>query len=309
MTPTFGAIFRAATAGQPLAAIHDQAETLRDALRETGAILVRGFAFGVADFEAFCALFGTQPLTHPGTKLGGRRRVSGSTATVDSGTLAFPWHAELAYAPHRPDLVAFTCETPPVEGGETLLTDGCAIAERLSAEADAVARRRVTYRYTRPEATWPVAFDGAHSRDEVQRVLEHHAARLDASEDLSWSFTRRRARVVRVEFTTPMLSTPRWSDRPAFCNHVIWQESRRRSRGRVRRLLRRRGGVALSDGALIPAHAFSEFVRAADALSYRVRWERGDVVLLDNSRVMHARGPVVDSDRRILARVCNVGAS
>jgi hypothetical protein len=277
MTPTFGVIFRAARPGLGLDALHGHAATLRDAVRGTGAILLRGFDFGVADFEAFCALFSERAVVHPGTRLGGRVRVSETTATVDVGTLPFPWHAELGYAPQRPDLVAFTCESAPQRGGETMLTDGCAIADRLSAAAGAaVAQQRVTYRYGRPEPAWPVAFDGASSPEEVERVLEDEVSRLAPDEQLSWSFTRRGAPAVRIRFTTPMLMRARWGDRRGFCNHVIWQERRRRDHGPhpldLRRFLRPRDGVTLEDGSRIPTEAFTEFERLADELSYAIGW-------------------------------------
>jgi alpha-ketoglutarate-dependent taurine dioxygenase len=309
MASTFGTVFRATRPGQSLSALHGHAATLRDAVRDSGAIFLRGFEFGLADFEAFCALFSGQAVVHPGTRLGGRSRVSDTTATVDSGTLPFPWHAELGYAPQRPDLVAFTCEQAPQRGGETLLTDGCAIADRLSATGAAVAKQRVTYRYGRPEPTWPVAFDGARSPAEVEHSLADKASRLGADEGLDWSFPRRGTPAVRIRFTTPMLTTTRWGDRRAFCNHVIWQERRRRDHGPhpldLRRFLRPRDGVRLEDGSRIPAEAFGEFERLADDLSYAIEWRRGDVALLDNSRVMHARGEVLDPARRILARMCN----
>jgi Taurine catabolism dioxygenase TauD, TfdA family len=90
-----------------------------------------------------------------------------------------------------------------------------------------------------------------------------------------------------------MLSPVRWGGRQAFCNHVIFQERRRR------------GDVAvLDDGAQIPVSAVDEFERLADEASYAIRWREGDVAVVDNSRVMHARGPVRDTSRRILARNC-----
>jgi alpha-ketoglutarate-dependent taurine dioxygenase len=60
----------------------------------------------------------------------------------------------------------------------------------------------------------------------------------------------------------------------------------------------------LDDGSQIPATAVDEFERLADAASYAIRWREGDVAVVDNSRVMHARGPVRDPARRILARAC-----
>src|SRR5439155_5098518 len=43
MSPTFGAIFRARRPGETPAVLHAQAGALREALRESGAILLRGF--------------------------------------------------------------------------------------------------------------------------------------------------------------------------------------------------------------------------------------------------------------------------
>jgi alpha-ketoglutarate-dependent taurine dioxygenase len=307
MSPAFGAIFCATRRGETPAVLHPQTDALREALRESGAILLRGFDFDVAAFETFCSLFSNRAVVHPSTKLGGRLPVTQTTATVDAGALSFPWHAELGYAPHRPDLVAFACERAPAQGGETLLTDGCAIADGLSDAGRAVARRRIRYRYGRLERTWAVAFDGARSRADVERVLRERASRLHAREELTWAFRRRGGRGVRIEFTTPMLSAARWSDRQAFCNHVIWQERRRRETSAhpldLRRFLRPTDGVALEDGSRIPAEAVDEFERLADEAAYAIEWRPGDVAVVDNSRVMHARGAVPDPSRRILARM------
>jgi alpha-ketoglutarate-dependent taurine dioxygenase len=307
MSPTFGAIFCATRPAETPAVLYAQAGVLRAALRESGAILLRGFGFDVAAFETFCSLFSHRAVVHPSTALGGRLPVTRATATVDAGVLSFPWHAELGYAPHRPDLVAFTCECAPAQGGETLLTDGCAIADGLSDAARAVASRRIRYRHGRLEATWAVAFDGARSRGDVERVLRERASRLHAGEELTWAFRRRGGRGVRIEFTTPMLSAVRWGDRRAFCNHVIWQERRRRDNGPhrldLRRFLRPQDGVALTDGSRIPADAVDEFERLADEAAYAIEWRGDDVAVIDNSRVMHARGAVLDPSRRILARM------
>ena len=307
MSPTFGAIFCATRPGETPAVLYTQAEVLQEALRESGAILLRGFGFDVAAFETFCSLFSSRAVVHPGIAHGGRLRVTQTTATVDAGVLPFAWHAELGYAPHPPDLVAFACERAPAQGGETLLTDGCAIADGLSDSGRAVARRRIRYRYGRLEKTWAVAFDGARSTRDVERVLRERASCLHAREELTWAFRRRGGRGVRIEFTTPMLSAVRWSDRQAFCNHVIWQERRRRDHAPhvldLRRFLWPADGVALADGLRIPTEALVEFERLADEAAYAIEWRRGDVAVLDNSRVMHARGAVLDTSRRILARM------
>jgi alpha-ketoglutarate-dependent taurine dioxygenase len=271
------------------------ADALRDALRVSGAILLRGFRFDVAALEAFSSHFSERAVVHPGTVRGKRRAVTETTATVDAGVLPFPWHAELAFAPRRPDLVIFACERPSTQDDPTSLTDGCAIADRLSPTGRAIADRAVRYTYSRFEKVWPTAFGGASSRLEAEQALRELASGLPEHERLAWSFRRWRRRRLEIQYTTPVLSPVRWGDRRAFCNHVIYQESRRRLRGR---------GVRLDDGSRIPVGAVEEFKRLADEASYAIRWQEGDVVVIDNSRVMHARGPVRDPGRRILARTC-----
>jgi alpha-ketoglutarate-dependent taurine dioxygenase len=304
MAPTFGTILRATRSGEHPVALPAHADELRQTLRESGAILLRGFDFDVAAFESFCSLFGDRALVHPGTLVAGRQRVTEATATVDSGVRPFPWHAELAYAPHRPGLLAFACERGSARGGETFVTDGCAIADGLSAAGRAVASRRVRYRYGRLEKTWATGFDGARTRGDVERVLREHASRLLADEGLTWSFGKTG---VTMEYTTPMLSAGRWNGRPAFCNHVILQEHRRGDHARraldPRRLLGPPHGVAFEDGSRIPVQAVTEFERLADEAAYAIDWRPGDVAIVDNTRVMHARGAVLDTSRRILARV------
>jgi alpha-ketoglutarate-dependent taurine dioxygenase len=150
MTPSFGTILTAGPVAVP-AALDPHADALREAVRESGAILLRGFSFDVASVEAFSSHFSERAVVHPSTVQGGRRAVTETTATVDGGVLPFPWHSELAYAPRRPDLVIFACERPSTQDDPTWLSDGCAIADRLSPAGRAIARRSVRYGYDRSE--------------------------------------------------------------------------------------------------------------------------------------------------------------
>ncbi|MEA2410382.1 MAG: hypothetical protein QOC77_943 [Thermoleophilaceae bacterium] len=295
MTPSFGSVFTAADRDTGPETFGSSTDTLRSALRESGAVLVRGVPFDLESFERFCGLFSDGAIVHPGTVQGGRRAVTATTATVDGGVLAFPWHAELGYAPNRPDLVGFACERAPAQGDETFLSDGCAIAERLTGTARRVAALRVRYSYSRLRASWPLSFDGALSAHEVEQALQSIANGLDDGETLEWRFRRWRGSRVKIQYTTPVLSRVRWGERVAFCNHVIWQESRRRG-----------GGVVLEDGSLLPTDAVEEFTRLADEESSAVRWREGDLLMVDNTRIMHARGAVVEpACRRILAHNCH----
>lgn len=293
MGPSFGQVLLGSRSGQTPGARLPAASLLRTLLAESGAVLVRDFGLTVRDFDAFSLHPEDRFLVHPATVNGGREPVSTTTATVDNGVLPFPWHRELGYAPSPPDLVLFYGERPSREGGETWLTDGCAIADRLSPPTRRlVASRRITYTYVRRTDALPVAFGSARTREQVEAALAGLASRVAPGERLQWEWI---ADGVRFRFTTSMLTLARWKQRPAFCNQVIFQ-------------VRRGGLVTMDDGSSIPEDVVAEAEGLAQDLAYPIQWQPGDLVVCDNSRVMHARSQVTDPERRILARVCYTAA-
>jgi len=59
----------------------------------------------------------------------------------------------------------------------------------------------------------------------------------------------------------------------------------------------------LGDGYVVPREAIESCLRIAEEESIDVKWEVGDVVVLDNRFVMHARRPS-KPPRRILVAFC-----
>ena len=293
MTQSFGKIITSMRSGESLLQLGSHAEALRGMLASSGALLFRGFRFDVAEQEAFSLHFTERFLTHPSTfQGGGREIITPVTATVDGGVMPFPWHRELGYGPFPPDIVMFSCERSARDSGETWITDGARIAEGLSEQSrEYLESGRVRYRYNRWRHSWPVALDGAVTDEEANSALERLAARLAPNEALAWEFVERG---LMIYFTTPVLSLSRWSPRPVFCNHIIFQ-------------VRRHCVITMDDGTPLREDVVSEVERLADEAAYGIRWEPGDLVVIDNSRVMHSRAEVTDPERRILARVCKAG--
>jgi alpha-ketoglutarate-dependent taurine dioxygenase len=284
MSEEFGLVLRPSAEAPDVAALAAQASRIQELLRDAGAILLRGFGFDVESMEAFSAALAGRFLPHRATAVGKRERVTETTATVNVGGRAFAWHRELGYAPFPPDLLFFLCERPPRAGGETLLCDGRALQARLSERAGAFARSAVVeYGYRLPRESWPLAL-GAHDEREAHAALERLAAQLQPPESLRWT---RADDGMRARFCAPMLVPGRGSAAPAFCNQVIFRAHK----------------LTLRDGGAIPAWFLREVRDAAEASSCAVAWQTSDLALIDNARVMHARGEIDDAQRRILVRM------
>lgn len=290
MTSGFGRILRPGpgdTSG--LQSQHGHESEIRGAIAQSGAVLLRGFRSNVEQFEAFTDQLGLAFGAHPATAGKGRAAVTETTATVDAGRLAFPWHQELGYTPKPPDVVIFYADAAPTTDGQTYLTDGAAVFAAMSPTARSFAQEhRVRYSYRRDQPAWPISFDGANDEKAVAAWLTATNCELPDNQFITWHFD---ATGVEIQYVTPMIKSCRWQPTvPVFCNQVIFQ-------------VRRGGNTSLDDGAPIPEWFVDEAERLSDLYAYALRWRKGDLLLFDNSRIMHARHEINDPTRRILARV------
>jgi hypothetical protein len=92
-------------------------------------------------------------------------------------------------------------------------------------------------------------------------------------------------------FTRAALHRPMFTDRQAFGNFLLF----------ARDYNGRRDFPLLEDGGEVP-DAWVEGVRvAARSITRPVNWQRGDLLMLDNSRFMHGRNAITDPADRLIA--------
>jgi len=253
---------------------------------ERGAILFRGFAPSSEAFAAFADRFSarTLPALHAGLN---RDRVAGDdrTMTVDLGSGAVGFHSEMGYSPASPDLLWFHCLAPAATGGETVLADGVSMLARMDPALAAQFRaRRIKYVFRGAGAElWNLylgeAVDRAHAAERLARVPGLAAApRADGTFDL--------------EYVTAAIRRTRFGAAEAFVNSIgIFESSE----------------VCFEDGAPIDRALRLELAALATDCSADVEWRAGDVLMIDNSRLMHGRLPFKDPARRIHVRMSAAG--
>lgn len=273
------------------------APAVRSALDEYGAVLLRG-GYSLADFEALTDSL-MNPVVHPAA---GKERepVSGDgrTATVSKGSHAIALHRELSYAPGTPDLLAFYCERPSARGGETTLCDGVALLDRLPAEIAGFLRDNslawswkasaARFRVSKAEHIPLVLAElnrlpstKGHLSGELQGEMFHGT--------YTTSFLAPTGNPARDAFSNSLLITLR--DNPEFAGHMQGEYTTT---------------AALGDGGEFPLEMLRTISRHADEVTHAFVWQAGDIVVLDNSRFLHGRRPIVDEDRRILTRMGSV---
>lgn len=62
--------------------------------------------------------------------------------------------------------------------------------------------------------------------------------------------------------------------------------------------------VAFGDGEMLPPDKVHDLLKLLDEECVVLKWQKGDVLLVDNLAVLHARRPLLAPPRRILASFC-----
>lgn len=272
----------------------NEADAVAARLGEAGSVLIRSGA-SLQKFEQLSDAL-MAPIVHPVTGLG-REAISedGTTSTVNPGQDFIPLHREGAYSPAAPDILMFYCDTPPSNGGETILCDGVVLREELSNDARAFVDGAILkWRWWQPAESWRAKL-GTEDKAEALERLDELQAYLPPYERLEAEFD---GDTLRGSFLTPAVIPTRSGDAAAFCNSVLayYNQGGRDFFGE--------SGLELSllDDSAFPDNVLHELHAAAERVTQPVNWKKGDIVVVDNIRVMHGRR-AFGGRRRIFVRM------
>lgn len=286
--------------------VADQRERLLGMTRQHGAVLLRGFPVQVAsDFDALINSLCVENFPYK-QSLSNAVRVN-YTERVFSANEAPPTvriylHHELAQTPMFPEFIFFFCEIAPEKGGETPICRSDVLYERLAQSEPQFVQDLEAYglQYTNvmPSAddlnsgmgrSWQSTL-GVASREQAERRLE----------DLGYSWQWLDDGALRA--STPPLPAVREVSpgRKTLFNQLIaaysgWSDDRNDPSKAIR----------LGNGQPLDPRAVQCMIDLADALTFDVRWQPTDVVLMDNTLAMHGRRPF-EGSRRVLASLANM---
>lgn len=263
-------------------------------LAQHGVVLVRNQALDTGDFEAFtrriCATF-----HHVGTRDKLRSpHGDGFTTEVFHKNFILLAHSEGAYRPHRPApaICFFLCLTPPqASGGETTLVDGVEMASLIpSSLRRRLLEKGIIYEcHWRPER-WRIEF-ALNTRAELCQLLnplENVSYHFDGDDHLHLFYTTDAIHRYRgfdvfcngLLTHLPAINHPHYTARPVYANpdNRIW----------------------FGDGEPFTDDIVNTLISAHDAILYRHRWCKHDLLIIDNHRFMHGREMTSEPCERVI---------
>jgi alpha-ketoglutarate-dependent taurine dioxygenase len=307
---SFLAVIEARETGAPaLAWARDRVTELHAALRTYGAVMLRGFAAGLDDFDAIGDLFSAVP-SSPLGQVSPRHRVAGAvyTATDLGEKHAIRQHHEMAYDLHPPRYVLFTCRRAPRAGGETPVGDARALYRKLGpALLERFARRGILYqRNFMPGCPGKTARQTFHFDDPAELTAYGAAAGID--------FEWRGEDHLRALQLRGAIATHPDTGEPVFFNlaHIWhWTNMVRAAAAfgpEYAEVVRNTApedqwyNAFYGDGEPIEDDVIAEIHARHEEEAVALPWREGDILVIDNLLASHGRR-AFDSEREILATI------
>jgi hypothetical protein len=300
--------------------------TIRNLLTKHGAIYFKDLNLkDASEFSQFAYAFGWTPHEDIGNPV--RRTVlAKNVATANEGPNTQPVypHNEFGLSPHYPAYVFFYCISAPETGGETPINNSIVLYHRLKERhpefIKEIEERGVKYQL------FFVNTSRTQTESPGNSVLQAYGQHVLESDDTNTARTKIEKEIRRLptaEWKWENQSNENelgdlriWQRLPAVRKHPITGEKAFFNNAVSRFLNAIDGGTLESphlsnegkyqppafygDGGLIPRRYFESAVEIIKETRALVTWKKGDVVLLDNLAVQHAREPWT-GDRKLLA--------
>ncbi|MEM6415800.1 MAG: TauD/TfdA family dioxygenase [Pseudomonadota bacterium] len=259
------------------------------AFKENGVLLFRGFSVSTATFKSFTDQVCPGFMNYEGGA-SARSKVDGESTvlSVTEPTMLhpIPLHGEMYYTKRKPSTLFFYCEKPADVDGETTVADGVEIFKKLQRQTRKFfTDNRIKYICTYPDGRWQQLFK-TDTIDDVKAYCEQNELTVYQHDDNS----------IVTEYRAAAISTPLYCSEPAFINNIFtmvrWEQA-----GFNLRIVRDENGDKL------PAEIIDDIQRVERDLTLPVKWQPGDVLMVDNSRMLHGRRGFEDTSRAIFVRL------
>lgn len=286
--------------------VSERREALLELMAQHGAVLLRDFPIGSPeDFDAVLHALAVENFPYA-RSLSNAVRVNFTervfSANEAPASVKIYLHHEMAQTPLFPTRIFFYCQTAAEQGGATPLCRSDVLYDRIAASfpefVTALAEKGLKYSNVMPGVDDPQSGMGRswQSTLGVQQTADAER-RL---EELGYSYQWLDDQCLRA--TTPVLPAIRTlpDGRKTLFNQLIaafagWKDERNDPSSAIRH----------GDETPLDSQAVGRLIDEAEALSFDVPWQAGDVALIDNTLVMHGRRPF-QGTRKVLASLADM---
>lgn len=301
---------------ESLRLITDNKELLKAKLLKNGGILFRDFPVSKAeDFSSFITAMDQGKFID---YIGGdspRNKIGEGiyTSTEAPPSVKIPLHNELSFVKHYPKHIYFYCHIAPREKGETIIADSRKIYQSM----DSVVKKKFIEKGIKYQSCY---YYKSSIMNLLNRWQRSHKSWIDVFETEDKNLVEEKCQANEFGFMWHQNDWLRISqERPAIMKHPITQENVWFNQAHlydfnpkllgwwryfgakmfyIRKHMRLHE-VAFGDGSKIPRKDLYHILKTLDDNTVYFKWQKGDLLVLDNVLTMHGRA-TFKNERRIL---------
>ncbi len=268
-----------------------QKDYLKSLLMLHGVVLLRNWDFNINSFSEFVESFSVSTSIDPA-----REFFAKNVQLVDSGTDKIGLHCENGNTPVLPHLVWFYCAKAALSGSQTTICDGQRVWERLSEPTKSIfLQKRIMYKRSISEDLWTKYirhhFSNFHSDQVItETILKNLFANMNGV-DMALDGDRN----LLFSYKVPAVNPTRFSPVLSFANSLLGPSYNYE-----------KPAISFEDGTMISSHLLEEFQEVSENLTVNVDWQDGDVIIIDNTRMMHGRRKILDKNRKVFTSLSSI---
>ena len=259
-------------------------QALLDLYKSSGVLLFRGFETDLSTFTQFSNSLGRDFLDYSGGSI--NRRVidkENNVLSVNSFKEEIKLHGEMYYQKNTPLMLWFFCATPPLENGETIICDGQQFFNEMSDSLkDIFEQKKIKYAVQINQEDWQERYQ-TKDFELVKKIFQNNYTRVQVNEDQS----------IDLEYICPAIYPSGSAKRPTFIGNLL-------STKKINPKL-----VNFEDDSEITDEMMSELYEIGEKLTIDIAWQKGDILMIDNTQIMHGRRSATDEQRDIYIRLCS----
>lgn len=257
-------------------------EELLKLLQKHGAILFRGYDTSLASYSDLIAKLSIKVTCDPA-----RKASLPNTQLIQAGVDAQGFHCENATLPFWPHLQWFYCNVAPHKGSQTTLCDGFEVKNCLRVPTLKLFQsKKIQLSRNIPEHLWK-KYVMVELGIPIDLVNSEHLKQISALVPGA-NFTLNNDGSVYLRLLTYAAHKTLFSKRIAFANSILTPSYNYE-----------KPKITFENEKEIPADILNEITDVTNKLAVEINWEHGDMLVIDNTSVMHGRRKIDDPKREI----------
>ncbi|MDZ7967398.1 MAG: TauD/TfdA family dioxygenase [Nostoc sp. DedSLP03] len=249
-----------------------------------GILLFRGFDVDVDIFKEFTNLFSIDFINYAGGAFS-RRVINGDETllSVNDFKSEIKLHGEMYYQQNIPLMLWFFCANPPLEDGETTVCDGREFFHEISSSTkELFNKKKLKFNVWISQYDWQKKYQ-TDDLNQLEEMCRKNNTHLTVNEDKS----------ILLEYISPAIIPSRCGKYQVFINSLL---PTKQLNPKI---------LNFEDNSEIPEEVVYELNEIAEKITTEISWQKGDILMIDNTRILHGRRSFADDQRDIYIRLCS----